>query len=157
MVGYQQWLVSAGCDNGLTVVPHWPSVDCSRQQLWLVRESPWSWSHHVFLGQQRLGRKSQNVGSELFILTCEWVRMYSQIQDSHTPAHARICVCAWADPAVAFLPSSCRGGSAHVDCWLSNPSGWWTPAPVHVKIQTEFYLTHVNVHISRDKLLCRHF
>ena len=87
--------------------------------------------HLIFLGQQRLGINSQNWGSVLFILTCEWVRVYSQIQDSHTQAHTWTCMrmCMCTGIVVAFLSVSCRGGSAHSHWWLSNLINWWTLAP----------------------------
>lgn len=48
---------------------------------WSV-EGSWHGFCHVFLGQHRISRDLQNLGSVLFILTCEWIRVYSQIEDS---------------------------------------------------------------------------
>lgn len=54
----------------------------------------------------------------------------------YTPARVRVRACEPAEPTSAFLPVSCRGGSAHVHCWLSNLSNWWTPAPIKNRATT---------------------
>lgn len=83
--------------------------------------------HLVFLGQQRLGINSQNRGSVLFILTCEWVRVYSQIQDSHThtlkhtPGHVCVCAC-----ALALLLHSCQWAAEGALHMVTDGSATWS-------------------------------
>lgn len=117
---------------------------------------------HFLLGHQRLGRKSQNQGSVLFILTCEWVRVNSQIQDSrtlfkHTPVRVRMCaLCTSYIPASELQRGLCtcsllaRLPEQAVDyCPCSHQSSSNLPR----NIQTEVYLIHMPAHISREKLL----
>lgn len=112
--GYQHW--SAGSDNGLTVISQWTSIDCSNTR-WLEKAAGLNF-HHLFFGQQRLGKKTTEPGvSTIYthLLVGQGVQPDSGLTHTfkHTAAHGRIR---------AFLPMSCRGGSAHVHCWLSNLS-----------------------------------
>lgn len=134
-------------------------MDVSRlQQHSLVGESRWSRFSSPLLGPAETWQENHRTRGQYYLYSPvgQGVQPDSGLAHTfkHTAAHGRICACACAC-AAAFLPMSCRGGSAHVHCWLSNLSNQCY-SNLSVKTQNPFAFACVHACtycISRDNLL----
>lgn len=107
---HQQWLESAGGGSVQFVVSRWLSLNCHRQQHWLVSEGCWSQLNHFLLGQ--VGRKKQNQEvSPIYIhlLVGQGAQPHSGLTHSqtHTPLQYMCALCTGCIPASELQRELC--------------------------------------------------